>query len=47
VELERGETTLRIIIALVFFVHGVGHVMGIVPAVGLVHFGVISPRWCV
>jgi hypothetical protein len=28
-------TTLRIIIALVFLVHGVGHVMGIMPAVGL------------
>ena len=28
-------TTLRIIIALVFFVHGVGHVMGIMPALGL------------
>ena len=25
-------TTLRIIIALVFFVHGVGHAMGIIPA---------------
>lgn len=28
-------TVLRIIIALVLFVHGVGHVMGILPAVGL------------
>jgi hypothetical protein len=28
-------TTLRIIIALVFFVHGVGHFMGIMPALGL------------
>ena len=28
-------TTLRIIIALILFVHGVGHVMGILPAVGL------------
>ena len=28
-------TTLRIIIALVFFVHGVGHVMGIMPALGI------------
>ena len=28
-------TTLRIIIALVFFVHGVGHAMGIIPALGL------------
>ena len=28
-------STLRIIIALVFFVHGVGHVMGIMPALGL------------
>jgi hypothetical protein len=28
-------TTLRIIIALVFLVHGVGHFMGIMPAVGL------------
>ena len=28
-------TTLRIIIALVFFVHGVGHSMGIIPALGL------------
>jgi hypothetical protein len=28
-------TTLRIIIALVFFAHGVGHAMGIMPALGL------------
>ncbi len=28
-------TTLRLIIALVFFVHGVGHAMGIMPALGL------------
>jgi len=28
-------TTLRIIIALVFFVHGVGHIMGVMPALGL------------
>jgi hypothetical protein len=35
VELELDKTMLRIIIALVFFVHGVGHAMGIMPAVGL------------
>jgi hypothetical protein len=28
-------TTLRIIVALVFLVHGVGHFMGIMPALGL------------
>ncbi len=28
-------STLRIIVALVFFVHGVGHAMGIMPALGL------------
>ena len=28
-------TTLRIIIALVLFVHGVGHIMGVMPALGL------------
>lgn len=28
-------TTLRIIIALVLFVHGIGHVMGILPILGL------------
>jgi uncharacterized membrane protein YphA (DoxX/SURF4 family) len=34
-EEEMSGTTLRIIIALVFFVHGVGHFMGIMPALGL------------
>lgn len=28
-------TTLRILIALVLFVHGVGHIMGILPALGV------------
>jgi hypothetical protein len=31
-----SNTTLRILIALVFFVHGVGHFMGIMPALQLV-----------
>lgn len=30
-----SSTTLRLIIALVLFVHGIGHVMGIMPMVGL------------
>jgi hypothetical protein len=30
-----SSTTLRLIIALVLFVHGIGHVMGILPVLGL------------
>jgi hypothetical protein len=41
-------TTLRIIIALVFFVHGVGHAMGIMPALRLVNVkGWSSHSWLV
>jgi hypothetical protein len=38
-------TVLRAIIALVFVVHGVGHAMGIIPALGLINTQGSSQGW--
>jgi hypothetical protein len=38
-------TVLRAIIAFVFAFHGVGHAMGIIPALGIVKVGASGPGW--
>jgi small-conductance mechanosensitive channel len=34
-----SSTTLRIIVTIVLFVHGIGHAMGIIPALGVLNVG--------
>ena len=38
-------TTLRILIAGVLGFHGIGHLMGVIPALGLIAVGESSPAW--
>jgi hypothetical protein len=38
-------TTLRLIIAAVLCFHGIGHVMGIIPALGIIKTDASSPDW--